>query len=189
MKIRKKIKILFILLFVITHAYGELHSIVDIRFELTSIVFRLANANEYVNNDVKNYTEDINHYFLKYKNHPLISYTKELREHNEIAYDAVSGFTELLKIEHGKILLNPEKDISKFLEVEKRWNSESLSKYVVLLNDFYKKTNFSDLYKRHQDLYLKSTKRFDLLLATIHTEWFYSFFGKSFDNATVIISL
>lgn len=186
---KKKIKILFALLFVISQVFAELHSTVDIRFELTSIVFRLANANEYVNNVVKNYAIDIDDYFVKYKNHPLISYTRELREHNEIAYDAVSGFTELLKIEHGKILLNPEKDISKFLEKEKRWNSESLIKYIVLLNDFYRKTNFADFYNRHRELYLKSTNRFDLLLANIHPEWFYSFFGKSLDNATVIVSL
>ena len=43
--------------------------IVDKRVELLSIVFRLAESQEYSANDFKKYADEIETYFGKYKNH------------------------------------------------------------------------------------------------------------------------
>ena len=51
---------------------------VDRRVELLSIVFRLAEKQEYSNNRFKVYTDRIDQYFEKHKNHELIQFTKSI---------------------------------------------------------------------------------------------------------------
>jgi hypothetical protein len=169
--------------------FSQLISRVDERFELTSIVFRLAEAEEYVNNQVENYVMDIDAYFAPFKEHALIQYVKSIRERNGIAFDAVSGSTFLLEIKNNQLRINPQTDKDDFLSYDPRWDEETLDKYVKLLNKFYKDTKFNTFYNQHQDLYKETGKRFDELLKTIHSEWFQSFFGKPLGNASVYISL
>jgi hypothetical protein len=163
---------------------------VDERFELTSIVFRLAGAEEYVNNEVVNYAESIDAYFAPYKEHALIKFVKEIRERDEIAYNAVSGSTYLLEIKNSKLFFNQEKtDLTKYLENDTRWTEQTLHQYAMLLNTFYRDTKFKKFYNQHKDLYAETEKRFDELLKTIQIDWFQSFWGKLFGNFDVYVSL
>ncbi|MDR1609953.1 MAG: DUF4932 domain-containing protein [Candidatus Symbiothrix sp.] len=169
--------------------FSQLTSHVDERFELTSIAFRLAGAEEYINNQVVGYVKDIDAYFDKYKEHSLIRYIKEIRTKDEIAYNAVSSSTFLLKIRNNEVFLNPEADINTFLKSELRWTAVTLNKYVKLLNQFYKDAKFKTFYNQHKNLYAEAEKRFDELLKTIRLEWFQSFYGKPFGNPFIYISL
>ncbi|NDW18130.1 DUF4932 domain-containing protein [Dysgonomonas sp. 216] len=188
---RKYIVFFVLNLFILSlEADNFLHSKVDERFELTSIVFRLIDADEYVNNDLETYAKDIDVYFTPYKNHPLIKYTKDiLRDRDEIGYDAVASSTTLLVIEKGNVKLNPKADISKYVSVDYRWKEETLKQYVKLLNDFYKKTKFREFFKSHAELYSIAENRFDELLKEIDINWFEDFFGKSFGSPKVYLSL
>jgi hypothetical protein len=166
---------------------AQLTSHVDECFELTSLVFRLAAAKEYVNNELTDYVKEVDAYFSPYKDHPLIQFVKEIRARDGVAYTAVAGSTNLLKIKNNKIEINPQVDINKYLNGERRWTKESFNKYVNLLNVFYKDTKFKTFYNQHQDLYIETEKRFNELLATIHTDWFLSFFGKPLDESAISI--
>lgn len=66
------------LAFTFNAAIAQLKSQTNECFELTSIVFRLAEAPEYVNNQISVYTKDIDNYFGKYKKHKLISFAKKI---------------------------------------------------------------------------------------------------------------
>jgi len=185
----KKISLLFILCIYSLLSFSQLKSHVDERFELTSIVFRLADAKEYVNNQVKNYAADVDAYFAPYKNHPLIRYVKEIRERDEVAFDAVAGITFQLEIKSNHIGLNPQTDKQAFLQSEPRWKDETINQFIKLLDKFYRETKFKTFYNRHQNLYATTEKRFDEMLQTIHEEWFQSFFGEVFGNPAIYLSL
>jgi len=185
----KKVCLLFIVCIHSLLSFSQLKSHVDERSELLGIVFRLAGAEEYVNNQVKNYAEDIDTYFAPYKNHPLIQYTKKIREENGIAYNAVAGLVPLLSIEKGRIALNKESNLDNFLNPSNQWNTENLAKFISLLDDFYRKTQFRRFFTGHQNLYFQAESRFNTLLDSIDTNWFSSFFGQALNDPLVIVSL
>jgi hypothetical protein len=110
---KKAVLCFFIFLCVITHISAQIKSRVDERFELTGIVFRLAGAREYVNNDVKLYANDIDTYFEKFKNHALIKNIEKIREEYGIGYACVSGLAVVLEIKNSKIQLIKDADIHK----------------------------------------------------------------------------
>lgn len=87
----KKNIFIIVSLFIISVPYmsAQLKSEVNECFELVSIAFRLADAPEYVNNEIPDYVSAIDTYFSKYKDHELFPYIKGLREKHGISYDAV----------------------------------------------------------------------------------------------------
>lgn len=183
-------KIVFLLLFIVNFnvCFSQIYAKVDERFELTSIVFRLSEAEEYVNNEVLNYVSDIDIYFAKYKKHPLIEYIKYIREKDEVAYNAVSNFANHLKNKNNEFVLS-EKDINCLVEYDLRWNKETLTQLVKLLNSFYRDSKFSTFYKNNNKLYSEAEVRFEKELKKIHFKWFESFFGKPLQNVSIYISL
>ncbi|MDR0866259.1 MAG: DUF4932 domain-containing protein [Candidatus Symbiothrix sp.] len=186
----KKNRLLIAVLSLITcSSFAQLTSHVDERFELTSIVFRLADAEEYVNNEVIGYANDIDAYFAAYKEHPLIQFIKEIREHDGIAYNAVSGFTTLLKINNNNIQLNSQENFDKYLTYDPRWTKKTFLRFVELLNVFYKDTKFNIFYNQHLNLYAEAEKRFNTLLNSIDISWFESFFGETFGTPFIYVSL
>lgn len=169
-------------------AVAQLKSQVDECFELTSIVFRLAEAQEYVNNQLVDYTNEIDSYFAKYKDHKLITYTKEIRNKQAIGYNAVSSAATLLDIKNGKVAIRPDIKISQISDVDGRWTEESFKTFVNLLNDFYKKTKFRNFYTQHTDLYRLAEDRMDELLKEFNIDWFKTLFRDSIQFPVIIVS-
>jgi hypothetical protein len=100
---------------------------VDRRVELLSIVFRLAEIDEY-NSDVNsNYTQRIHEHFNKFKSHPLIKYVKKIRHDNHIAYDAVMAMAVHLK---QPPTLTPLVPFSSKVP-DKRWGAKSATNFGV----------------------------------------------------------
>jgi hypothetical protein len=148
---------------------------VDERVELMSIVFRLAEAKEYVKNNVPLYTNEIDRYFEKYKNLPLIEYTKTLRDEYGVAYDAVAQFSIFLEIKNKKIKFRQDIDLQK---LDTRWNRDSIPKYIVLLNDFYKKTKFNNFFIKNEQIRKIAAENFAKEVTDkTDFDWFENFFG------------
>lgn len=168
---------------------AQLKSKVSECFELTSIVFRLADAPEYINNDVVSYANDIDKHFANYKSHKLIVFLKELREQYNISYDAVTVASAYLDIDNGKVVVNPLVHVSKINEVDNRWSESAYKHFVSLLDDFYQKTKFREFYIQHTKLYSVAVERMDILLQKINVKWFESLFENEFFIPTVIVSL
>ncbi len=165
-----------------------LKSRVEPVFELSSIAFRVAGAEEYQLGAIPSYDRDIDRHFTVYKDHPLIAYIDEIRIEYGIGYDAVMQAAALLEIKDGKIEL---KDGFSFDDIEKvdiRWTPEAYEKYAEYLDRFYRDTGFEGFYAAHERLYRKCEAALDEVLATVNTSWYESFFGQALVDPTVIAS-
>lgn len=165
---------------------AQLKSKVSESFELTSIVFRLAGAKEYVNNDIPAYAKDIDDYFAKYDTHEIVDYIKELREKHHIGYDAVSAAAALIEINNRKVRIKPGTDAETISNYDDRWSGFRFKKFVTLLDHFYKATRFNDFFLQHSGLYKIAEERMDKLLSWIDVQWFESFFGEKLLHVRVI---
>ena len=185
----KKLLLFIVFTFAYQLSYAALSVQVDERSELLSIVCRLAEYKEYVNDNVKSYTEDIDSYFAPYVSLPLIDYAKEIRESNGIAYDAVSSLIPFMEIKNKKVLFTQDafKEIS---EKDWRWSVNVLNKYAVLLDDFYKKTDFNRFFVKHSSLYKITKTRFDEVIRNqINLSWFDDTFGAQNTNFHIVLNL
>lgn len=86
----KKILLIALIFCWIIPCAAQLRATVDERIELTSIVFRIAEIPEYMNNNVPDYALSIDRWFQPYKNHPFIAFIKKMRTQNRIKYAAVT---------------------------------------------------------------------------------------------------
>jgi hypothetical protein len=186
---KKVIFSIITLAFTISLANAQLKSEVSECFELTGIVSRLAGAPEFSNNLLLNYANAIDSYFAPYIDHPLILFMKEIRERYGISYNAVPTATASLVIKNGKVTVSPDFDISRISEFDPRWDVQTYKKFVTLLNDFYRKTKFRNFYMQHTELHKVAVERLDVLLKSVHPDWFVSFFGEELGNIDVFVSL
>ncbi len=171
-------------------APAPLKSHVDERFELTSIVFRLAGAKEYAQCSVPQYAKDIDRAFASYKNHKIIPFIEGERNKYGVSYGDVAAAAGLLEIKNGKVSINPDIDVSKLKKEDLgRWTPEAFKTFALYLNDFYKKSNFQDFYNKHSDLYRLAEERLDKRLAIIDIKWFGSVFGEELEDPIIVASL
>lgn len=190
-------KILYSIIFIfffgtinVCYAGTQLQGEVNECFELTSIVFRIAKAPEYVNNVFLEYSEDIDNYFKQYSEDELIKFVQELRSKYGISYDAVSTATAMLEIINGQVIVKKNIDIKEISTIDERWSAETFRRFVYLLNNFYVKSNFNSFYISHQELYKTATLRANELLKKINTDWFNTFLGiQNNNNPLIVISL
>ena len=158
---------------------------VDERFELTSLVFRLAGREEFNSSQTK-YQHNLAKEFSRFESHPAIQYTiKNLK----FGGDAVFGIAVHLEKQGSSFALT--NNIDAILSHQGgivRWTQENITAFVGLLNDFYKDTNFNDFYQRHKKYYDKHNKRFEKTIYNrISFDWFRKY-GLNPDNLRIIIS-
>jgi len=185
-------KVLFFL-FSILYVFGvdaqniKISAKVDERTELLSIVFRLAEAEEYSGNGFPVYIDKVNEYFTNYKGHKIVSFSQEMRNKYGVAYDAVMNMAVHLKVENGKISLI-EDIVSQ--KIDDRWRADSISRFLELLNDFYKETNFHNFFEQQKEIREVAEQNFQNITEKVDFEWFEKFFGEQpNENFNLIISL
>ena len=148
---------------------------VDERVEAVSVVFRLAGAEEYSRNDNEKYAEDIRTYFETFKNSEIIEFIKENRNQNGLGNDAVMSMATHISFEKNKFKLITEKENT----LDKRWAKVDIKKFVSLLNEFYKKTNFQKFFNIHAEDYAKAEKEYEkVVLSDFNQNWYSKFYGK-----------
>jgi len=147
---------------------------VDKRVELLSIVFRLAENEEYSTDYFKNYAADINKYFQPYKSHPLIVFAKTIADEKGISYDAVMAMAIQL---NQPPLLTPIVSFNQRLP-DPRWNVEDATKFISLLKQFYTQTNFENFFNEHTSLYNIAIKRFNEVAKDVDYNWYKSYYGR-----------
>lgn len=183
-----KIVILISLLSFSCIGLAQLESRISEPFELTSIVFRLAGAKEYISNDIPCYANDINNYFASYKTHKIIDFVKSLRENYQIGYDAVANAAALIEIKNRKVKIKNGTDAETINKYDHRWSPSLFKTFVTLLDHFYKKTKFDQFFLQHTELYNIAQERMNKLLCEVDTQWFDIFFGEKL-NARIVLSL
>jgi len=146
---------------------------VDKRVELLSIVFRLAEREEYSSKHFKLYTDRIEHYFEQHKNHELIRYTKSIMDERWLGYDAVAWMAIYLD-EH----LDLQTDVRPLTEADGRWDEESIERFVLLLQRFYNDVDFDRFFNDNAELYAEVVKRFAPVYEQMDLNWYRTFYGK-----------
>ena len=140
-------------------------NMVDEQFELLSLIFRLAGRQEY-DHTTTAYQKELSSTFAEHKNHPAVRYAATL----PLGYDAVFKFAvHIVKKDDQFVLID---DIASLVE-DGRWNRQSATKFLPLMNDFYRKTNFAVFYQSNIPFYEQVTQHFvEQTWSKIDFEWF-----------------
>ncbi|MCX6267730.1 MAG: DUF4932 domain-containing protein [Bacteroidetes bacterium] len=163
-----------------------LNPAVDEKTELLSIVFRLAGEQEYINNEMKGYTDAIDKYFNPYKDDELLKFVKKIRKKTGVSFDAVMSMAIHVELANGTIRLknNVEKG-----SLDCRWGKYT-EQFILLLNNFYQRTDFSGFFSDHKPLYSIAEDRFSEIVKATDLAWFKIFFGEKPEGSyNLIISL
>ncbi len=155
---------------------------VDERIEILSIVFRLADSEEYKSEQFKLYSDKIQAYYSPFKNHELIQFIKNLRRTNGVGYDAVMSMAIHLDND-----LNPIVNFTGDIP-DKRWGKENAYQFAKLLKQFYKDSNSKQFFESNQPLYAEVSKRFLPIYEHLELNWYTKFYGKQPDEKFVIVN-
>lgn len=159
---------------------------VDERTELLSIIFRLAESREFMNDNVPFYTKEIDEYFAPFKEHEAVKFAKKVRNEQRVAYDAVMSIAIDVEITDS-IRLRPNLSI---FSIDNRWGLESATKFIKHLNQFYFDTKFKDFFSKHVTLYKVAEDKFSEILMEVDLDWFEKFYGeKPKGNFNLILSI
>ncbi|MCK9422100.1 MAG: DUF4932 domain-containing protein [Bacteroidales bacterium] len=148
---------------------------VEERTELLSIVFRLAGAPEYVNNNIPSYAEEMDTFFKPYKEHAAVKFAVKMGKTRGVNFDAVMSLAVNIEITDSVRLragILPQ-------SIDKRWGQENVLQFTGLLNQFYAATKFKDFYTSHRALYQTAEERFSAYLDKVDFGWFEKFYGIS----------
>lgn len=147
---------------------------VDDRTELLSIIFRIAGAEEYVNNNIPSYAKEIDEYFTPFKNHDAIKFVQKVRAEKSVGYDAVMSLAIALEIADSVRLC---KNLSP-MSIDDRWGMDNVDEFVTLLNKFYFETRFKEFFSDHSALYKIAESKFDEIMKNVDFNWFEKFYDK-----------
>jgi len=147
---------------------------VDERIELTSIVSRLAGYEEYTNDQFKSYAQDVDRYFGRFKNHPVIAFAKKVRETAGVSFDAVPSLAiHLSQPPELRPVANLETS-----KLDTRWTKDSAEKYAALLRQFYVDTDCRRFFTEHAKMYAEAERRFRSTLEKVYMPWYREFYGE-----------
>jgi len=144
-------------------------NLVDERFELVSLVFRLAGDSKYGVADT-GYQRELDSRFDAHKRHPVVEYA---RQNLGFGYDAVFNMAVHLEKAGGGFALVG--NIGYLLDDKwsPRWNRENANTFVELLNDFYADAGFAGFFAEHSGLYAELSESFGRdYLGRFNFKWF-----------------
>jgi hypothetical protein len=145
---------------------------VDRRIELTTIVARLAEYDEYRRDDFKSYAANVDAYFGRYKNHPAVEYARKVRTSNNIAFDAVPSLAV-----HLNQNLTPKFPFSDSAP-DPRWGEQAAEDFAGLLQQFYKETNAEAFFNSQAALYKTAEQRMQEVINKVDFAWYKNFYGE-----------
>jgi len=168
---------------------------VDERFELISVIFRLAgnweynigagglDGIEYPFSD-EQYTELSKCDFTNSYQLEVAESFKQYEEHEAVQFAKSSGLTFS---DPFRFAMHIEKDEDKFIFIQdigslfySSWDSEMAEKFLLLFNNFYKDTNYAKFYTSHIPYFEELTQKFyDEFYHTIDFDWYSKYIDVS----------
>lgn len=158
---------------------------VDPRVELLSIIARLAGYEEYQTHANPAYEKDIHAHFDRHANHPLIAYTRRIRQTHGISHDAVMSMA---------VSLTPPPELAPRLPLSAlgtpRWNKEISEQFIKLLKDFYQTARCEEFFKGQASRYKYAEATLPALFSSFDTDWYSRFYGdRTPKNFHIILGL
>ena len=150
----------------------------DERFELTNVIWVLAENGRDITKCSKQYDKDVISYFKGYEDHKLIGYVRWLKTNNDLGYYELMCLATTLHILDYDIDVVPKYGKVDMIEPKGLWKDETVERYLFLLNDFYRASNFKRFYEEHKPDYEEVRKKMDSMLQVqMDEEWFCRFYG------------
>jgi hypothetical protein len=144
---------------------------VDERVELLSIVFHLAENSTTNTNSGTPCLQRVDKYFNPYGNHPAVVYARKLVASKQIDLEEMMVLA-LALTEPPEITLRTQSS------PDDRLTEEVLAKFIPLLRDFYRDSNFEQFYKTSKPVYDVAEARFSNLLNKNSLSWLIRFYGQ-----------
>ena len=165
--------ILLLLALMTISATAQIKSEVSETVELMGILSRTAGFQGFCDDLAGQYSKDTETWFAKYREHPTVTYYKDLRAKHDIAYERVTNMAVHLEIEKGKVKL-----VGNRAELTGGWQNVDLDDFVKRLNKFYADSRFHEFFEQHQNFYSDFLKEYDTnVMPYIHTDWYGKFYN------------
>jgi len=144
---------------------------IDERFELAALVFRLAGALPYT--DLKtDYQREVAEAFAKFAGHAAVRCAKKIK----LGYDQVFRFSVHIEKRDGRFAL-----IEDLSSLGHGWNARRAKKFLRLLNRFYLDANYAVFYNAHTELFEQATQKY---IEEVYSKIDMAWFGKYADPAS-----
>ena len=156
----------------------------DERFEVVSLVFRLAERPEYAVTS-RNFQIMLNRHFDDFRGHPAVAYTADyLIPNYNIGFAAPFALAmHLVQTPDGFVL----RDNLDHLLQRTPWTQETATKFVEFLNDFYIDTNFADFFIEQTNYFNQHNTRFyEGTYQHVNFDFFAPYLNL--DNVRIVIS-
>lgn len=159
---------------------------VDTRVELLSIVFRLAGAPEYVNNDLADYAAAVDRHFAAHRDHPVVQQARALRASLGVSHDAVMMMATHL----GALPGLPERVAfdDTTIVLHQRWRPTEARAFAQALRQFVVDAEVQQFFEEQELFYHAASGRLrELVERSIEPQWFEAFFGAGADDRFVLV--
>ena len=158
------------------------HHLVDMRFELVSLIFRLAGRREYMAGGSA-YHGRLAISFADFAGHPAVEYARLMS--GFISFSYPFWFAMHLDYENGRFALAD--DISGLVR-DGRWTPLSAARFTELVNEFYRDTSFAEFFhsEPNMDYFVNWSERiFRDVYSEFDREWFEQF-GLPYQNLRIL---
>lgn len=157
-------------------AQSVLEPVVDRRVETLSIIFRLAECDEYNGQFLEKYVRDIDAHFLPYKNHPVVLFTQKIRKTNGVGFDAVMSMAVHLGSAPEFLPLVPFSNSVP----DQRWGKRNSEKFLSLLRKFYVEAQCDKFFNAHREYFSIVEKNFkSSMIRGVDQNWYTEFYGEN----------
>ena len=142
--------------------------------ELMEIVARFADNTVFNDSIAPLYQKDCDQWFAALKGHPAVVWLHNQLPVYCIGYEAIPWLGAHLRCTENGLELIPNAN-----KQYKRWPRKAIKEFMPLLTDFYLKSNFSEFYRQHQQMYRRAVDAARVTMADyVDLDWFSSFFQK-----------
>jgi len=164
----------------------DVRNLVDERYELVSLVFRLAGRPDFSHINTS-YQALLLETFVEFADHPAVTFAQWM-------FNPFSGDTPL-----GDVPLNLAVHLQRagsgfeltnnieFLISCGRWPQNSVIRFVELLNDFYQDTNFTQFFQANMEYFMEISENFTQeVYSAVNKDWFRQF-GVNPDDLRIVL--
>ena len=152
---------------------------VDEKFELISVIFRLAGKENYTDLET-DYHKNVAERFAKFSEHPAVKLIKSFDFSNGIwvGHSDTLRFIAHLEKRNDKFVFI--EDISSLFDVDGSWNEVSAKEFLELFNDFYNDTDYAEFFNSCAAYFEEVTQYFiNETYGAIDFEWFRKYVDPS----------
>ena len=152
--------------------------------ELVAVIYHLDGIGGFIFNEedgvLPDYLADVDSTFAPFADHRAVKFAARKLFRNGFAWDMPMAFALRLRIDDGHIGYNDRLDPD-FEDYYQRISRSDERKFIAMLEDFYRDSNFGEFFRNHSELYGECEEAMRKVVDHLDIAWYDSFFGPN-DN-------